>query len=240
MPIQYVDEQVPETQPERAFQFPGELIEFGFTETPKFKREGPFPVKQARMFVYGINPLSFGYDRNPEGWQYEQQENHRRTFMNYLDKNGNPINANSPYGIVKAAFAKLGYPFKTTADAQKLIGKKFLFEVQEISFGPDSKPVPVDVPISELPTDYTWTGKHNVTRIGYDSAPTVDAEQEAADVEALRTALEGKAENEFILALAKAGLGAYMTEASAGQPLINRMKRHGMDLVDGRLVTVNG
>lgn len=234
----YENDELPENQPASSgFKFPGVVQDLGFTPTPEFKKTGPFPVKHQRMFVFGIDPLSFSYDRNPTDWRFEQQGNIRRFWMNYLNDKGEPINANSPFGFVKAAFQTLGYPIRNAADCEALRGRKFIFEAQEHKFG--GKPISFDVPVQELPADYTWTGtKKDPIRQGYDSAPTVSADEEAADVEKLRAALEGKSQNEFIMAISAAGLGKYIHEASAGDTLVTRMKRHGMDVVDGRLVTV--
>ena len=240
MSINYAtpDIEVPENQPTGSgFTYPGQIVDFGFVETPEFKKTGPYPVKHSTMFVFGIQPLSFEYDRNPDGWLYEQQENLRRRWDNYLSDKGDPISANSPFGIYKAAFQTLGYQIRNAADCEVLRGKKFMFREEEHKFG--ERQIRIDVPVSELPDDYEWTGgTKRVIRQGYDSPPTVSAEDEAEDVEKLRAALEGKAPNEFILAVSTAGLGKYVHEASAGQPLVDRMKRFGMDVVDGKLVTV--
>lgn len=242
MAIEYVNDEVPEELTESTgFVFPGEVVELGFVKTPAFKiasaERGNYKV-QPRMFVYGIEPLSYEIDRNPESWQYEQQENLRRGWYNHLDKNGSPISAKSPFGVVKAAFKGLGYEIRNLSDCEAIVGHKFKFRATPIKFaGEDSKEITVDVPIEELSANYKWEGVKTVRRYFYDDAPAVSEQQESVDADKLKTVLNGKSQSEFIMALAGAGLNAYIDEAANGEALIKRMQRLGMQVVDGKLVT---
>ena len=234
----YSSEVVPDELPEGGvFTYTGEIVSIGFAPTPKWKVEALTKANAAvpeKMFVMIVNPLSVGYDTDKTSWLWEREGNYRVEWVKFLDVKGRIIGPNSPFGVIKEGFRALNYLIRNEEDCKVLRGKKFVFESRPRRYveDPTAKPVLTDVPVEELPADYKYTGERRIfTRPNepQSGATRVDPQANREATEKLVEALEGKAKNQFILAVAQVGLSSpYIDEAADGEALIERMKRAGM------------
>lgn len=244
--IQTVDEDIPDQLPTGGYYWAGQIVSIGFIATPDFKKESGEKYGHKvndRMFMVAWNPLEFKFDTNPDSLTFQRQGTLSVDYLNYIDKNGNTIGPNSPFGYLKGAFDKLGYKLRNKVDADALVGKKFRVFTGPKKYVGDSE-VWTSIPTEELPADWTYTGLPKEPRKrGYESATAAERPvDEGEAISKLLPTLSGKEPKEFVMAVINAGLESPWVDWAAtdnGERLILKMKANGMDFVNGKLV-LNG
>ena len=245
-----VDEEVADELQQAGFSYFGELVACGFIPAPDFKKASGETYGHKvhdTMFIWAWKPLNFRYDTNPDSLTFERQGNYRVEYINYQDKNGNTIGPNSKFGIVKAALTKLGYKLRNKTDAQALIGKKFrVVSSPRKFFAPEGQEAPdiwTDLPVEELPSDWTYTGVPQVRQRAYETATAAErVEDKSEAIAKLVPALDGKEPKEFMMAIIGTGLESPWVDwaINGGQRLIQEMEAAGMEFSNGKLVASNG
>lgn len=198
------------------------------------------------MFHIAWEALSFKYDFNPEVFddQYEHQ------WLTIFTNDGNLMGPTSQFGVVKESFKTCGYALTKNSVFQpqltntiwktKLVSEKWQRKDKDGNVEREGTSWNTLV-VEQLPT-YTPPSDPRVIKRGYGggSSGIKAAEPSTEQIAAVKVALNGKSEDEYVDAIMFSGnplVAADPFLAEAGDParLTERMLRYGGKVVSGRL-----
>ena len=236
----------------------GKVVACGFVDPPAWWLEDQafYATRYSRtarlpdsLFVLAIEPLGWAYDTDHESFLWNRLQNCEHIYwLEYKDEAGKPKYRGSVFADVRNAFAKLGHVITSSNDCQKLVGHNFQFAVVNKRYSKmQTSDTQLHLPVEQR-DDYSFSGVKRVLvrpkpKTDLPPSEQVSPDEEAAGLQVVATALDGKGPEDFFGVVTKLPLnGTFKTtivdEAvnDDGVKLITRLMRANlMKFEDGRL-----
>lgn len=255
-----VDElEIPEELPEPSRRLVARIAEIGYSLPPEriARRQQERGQIVRPMLHIDWEPLNVEYDFNPEVFP-DNPHNYRQEWYTVYDREGNLLGSYSNFGKVYAAFKELGYPLtKNSVFRPRLVGKIFVVQLvnepwaetdsqgnprlDPVTGKPVMRPNYYVLPVEEL-ANYTPPPVRPKLRFGYrnQGGGIARSEPTAEQIEALKRAMNGRSESEYVDAILDSGdplinTDPFIGEAADGAKLTERLVKYGARVVNGRV-----
>lgn len=229
---------IPETLPEPDRTWVARLHVIGYETPPERmqarRKERNLPIYP--MLHVAWEALSFQYDFNPDIFP----DNYEHDWLPVYSNDGKILGDFTQFGQVHTAFKALGYPLtKNEVFKAMLEGKTFKVETKTETYkrndGTEGRSS-VTVPVEEL-ASYTLPTPRRVVQRGYGGSSFAPAQVSQEQIDALKIAMNGRSEDEYVDGLIENGLidDPFMAEATDGPRLTRRLIGYGGKVMAGRI-----
>ncbi len=248
-----LDFEIPEELPERGLRSVYDIVvaTAGFPPSKLQDRRQGTPRINAHI---ALQPVSFRLESDMTIFD----DNLEHLWLAMFDKNGDLVQPDSNFGIVKDAFSKAGFTIRNKADLEKLVGTRWYFENRRIKrtfkkADPNNPGETIEeestnyllVPVTPCP-EYVHSGPlktvNRPRKAAVAASSAMSADNAAEALPRLMQVLEGKTESEYMTAMVASKdetivRAPYIVEATSNPAaLTTRMLEAGMRQIDGKLV----